>query len=183
LPAEEPTNALDENVEEIKSWERSSLLTRSRTEQISDWVAATASSGPALVLHLLWFTFWVCANTRIIRSLKPFDPFPFPFLTMAVSLEAIFLSLFVLSSQNRLSRQSDKRGHLDLQVNLLAEREMTAVLNLLLDIARHLKVETSVTDDHLQDLARRTDLHILERRLDELATPDAAPPEDTKRRS
>ena len=68
-------------------------------------------------------------------GIRPFDPFPFPFLTMTVSLEAIFLALFVLASQNRLTRQADKRSHLDLQIDLLAEREMTAVLQLLQDIA------------------------------------------------
>src|SRR5918994_1741201 len=61
--------------------------------------------------------------------------FPFPFLTLTVSLEAIFLALFVLASQNRLARQADRRSHLDLQIDLLAEREMTAVLHLLQDIA------------------------------------------------
>ena len=59
---------------------------------------------------------------------------------MTVSLEAIFLALFVLASQNRLGRQADKRAHLDLQIDLLAEREMTAVLQILQDIASHLKV-------------------------------------------
>jgi Protein of unknown function (DUF1003) len=90
--------------------------------------------------------------------LRPFDPFPFPFLTMTVSLEAIFLALFVLASQNRLARQADKRSHLDLQINLLAEREMTAVLQLLQDIARHLDVRTSVTPEQLRDLMKKTDL-------------------------
>jgi uncharacterized membrane protein len=63
-----------------------------------------------------------------------FDPSPFPFLTMAVSLEAIFLALFVLSSQNRLTGQADKRSRLGLPIDLLAEREMTAVLQLLQDM-------------------------------------------------
>ena len=66
-------------------------------------------------------------NVGAIESIRPFDPFPFPFLTMTVSLEAIFLALFVLASQNRLGKQADKRGHLDLQINPLAEQEMRAV--------------------------------------------------------
>ena len=68
---------------------------------------------------------------------------------MTVSLEAIFLALFVLASQNRLAHQSDKRAHLDLQVNLLAEREMTAVLQLLQDIAAHLDVPMQWLIDRL----------------------------------
>ena len=77
---------------------------------------------------------------------------------MTVSLEAIFLALFVLASQNRLARQADKRSHLDLQIDLLAEREMTAVLQLLQDIASHLRVQTSVTPEQLRDLMKKTDL-------------------------
>jgi uncharacterized membrane protein len=129
------SSALDENVQTIKRWERAILLARSKTEQVSDWIACTAGGGPVLVLHVVWFGAWVIANVGVIRGIRSFDPFPFPFLTMTVSLEAIFLALFVLASQNRLSRQSDKRSHLDLQIDLLAEREMTAVLQLLQDIA------------------------------------------------
>ncbi len=77
---------------------------------------------------------------------------------MTVSLEAIFLVLFVLASQNRLARQAGKRSHLDLQIDLLAEREMTAVLQLLQDLAPHLKVQTTVTPEQLRDLMKKTDL-------------------------
>jgi uncharacterized membrane protein len=68
-----------------------------------------------------------------------------------------------------LARQADKRSHLDLQVDLLAEREMTAVLQLLQDIARHLEVRTSVTPEQLRDLMKKTDLRRLMDRMEELA--------------
>lgn len=158
---------LEENVEAIKIWERATLQARSRAEQLGDWIAGRAASGPVLWLHLVWFSLWVSANVGLLPGVTPFDPFPFPFLTMTVSLEAIFLALFVLASQNRLARQSDKRSHLDLQVNLLAEQEMTAVLQLLRDIARHLQVPTSVTPAQLQDLAAQTDLEALTNRIEE----------------
>jgi len=172
---EEPdrASALEENVEAIKRWERTILLARSKTEQVSDWVAGVAASGPVLVLHVLWFAVWGTVNTGAIRGIRPFDPFPFPLLTMVVSLEAIFLALFVLASQNRLARQADKRSHLDLQIDLLAEREMTAVLQLLQDIARHLDVQTTVTSEQLRDLMTKTDLRHLTTRMDELAEPTA----------
>jgi len=122
-----------------------------------------------MAAHALWFAGWIVANLGWLPGVRPFDPFPFPFLTMTVSLEAIFLALFVLASQNRLSRQADRRSHLDLQIDLLAEREMTAVLQLLRDIATHLDVKTSVTPEQLRDLARKTDIHKLTSRLDEFA--------------
>jgi uncharacterized membrane protein len=164
--------ALEENVQTIKTWEQAILLGRSKAERLSDWIASTAASGPVLVIHLLWFALWVSANVGVLPGIEPFDPFPFPFLTMSVSLEAIFLALFVLASQNRLSRQSDKRSHLDLQIDLLAEREMTAVLQLLQDIAIHLKVKTRVAGDQIRDLAKKTDLESLTDRMEEFSDED-----------
>jgi hypothetical protein len=75
--------------------------------------------------------------------------------------------------ENRLGRQAE-RGHLDLQIDLLAEREMTAVLQLLQDIARHLEVRTSVTPERLRDLMKKTDLRRLTHRMEELAEPATA---------
>jgi uncharacterized membrane protein len=163
--------AVEENVQTIKAWERAILLARSKAEHVGDWIACTAASGPVLLLHVVWFTSWVIANVGLIPGVEPFDRFPFPFLTMTVSLEAIFLALFVLASQNRLARQADKRSHLDLQVDLLAEREMTAVLQLLQDIARHLNVNTTVRPDQLRDLAKKTDLRSLTSRMEEFSEP------------
>jgi len=174
-PSSDRSSALEENVQAIKRWERTILLARSKAEQVSDWIVYTAGSSPVLVLHLVWFGAWVFANVGVIPRIRPFDPFPFPFLTMTVSLEAIFLALFVLASQNRLARQADKRSHLDLQVDLLAEREMTAVLQLLQDIARHHNVQTTVTSEQLQDLIKKTDLQRLTTRMDELAEPAGTP--------
>jgi uncharacterized membrane protein len=173
VPESTPTAALEENVEAIRTWEHESLLSRSRAEQIADWISGTGAGGPVLVLHALWFGLWVSANVGWIPGVTPFDRFPFPFLTMAVSLEAIFLAWFVLASQNRLARQSDKRAHLNLQIDLLAEREMTAVLQLLQDIARHLDVRTSVTSEQLRDLVKKTDVRSLTGRIEEFT--DAVP--------
>lgn len=156
---------LDENVETIKNWERSLLHERSRAEQLGDWITATAASSPVLAIHVIWFSAWIALNVGVFGTV-PFDPFPFPFLTMTVSLEAIFLALFVLASQNSLARLADKRAHLDLQINLLAEREMTAVLQILQDIASHLDVKETVTPDQIRDLASKTDLKSLTHKMD-----------------
>ena len=173
------SSAVEENVQAIKGWEKAILRARSTAEQVSDWIACTAASGPVLVLHVLWFGGWMTVNAGVIRGVRPFDRFPFPFLTMTVSLEAIFLALFVLASQNRLARQADKRSHLDLQIDLLAEREMTAVLQLLQDIARHLDIQTTVTPEQLQDLMKKTDLRGLTDRMEEFAEPVNAPASTT----
>jgi uncharacterized membrane protein len=169
-------HALEENVHAIKVWERALLSSRSRTEQLGDWIAEAAASGPVLVLHVVWFGLWVTANTGWIPGVPRFDPFPFQFLTMAVSLEAIFLALFVLASQNHLARQADKRSQLDLQIDLLGERETTVMLLLLQDIARHLGVHTSVTPEQLRDLAKKVDLQSLTSQMDENDEPASATP-------
>ncbi len=160
-------HALEENIEEIKAWERASVLHRSRVERLSDTITQAAASGPMLVVHVVWFAIWIVANLDLIPGLAPFDPFPFQLLTMIVSLEAIFLSLFVLASQNRLTHQAEMRANLDLQIDLLAEREMTAVLQLLQDIARHLDVKLSLTSEQIRDLAKKTDIHTLTNRMEE----------------
>ncbi len=151
------SSATEENIEVIKGWEQSQLHKRSLAERLGDSITSVAASGPVLLLHAGVFAFWILANSRWIPGVEPFDPFPSPILTMGVSLEAIFLALFVLASQNRLARQSEMRSQLDLQVNLLAEREMTAVLQLLRDIAEHLQVQTRLTPDQM-DLVEKTDV-------------------------
>ena len=162
------SQAVDDNIGTIKIWEQAALEKRSTAEQISETITRIAGGGGMLVAHVLWFGAWLAINTGSIPGIPSFDTFPFPLLTTLVSLEAIFLSLFVLASQNRMTRHSDQRSQLDLQVNLLAEKEMTAVLVLLQDIAKHMDVNVSLTPDYLRDLAKQTDILKLTRRLEEL---------------
>src|SRR6185437_6842965 len=86
---------------------------------------------------------WILVNLNMVPGIKPFDRFPFLLLSVVVSVEAIFLSTFVLMKQNRMSKRADQRAHLDLQINLLSEREMTMVLQLLQQISHRLGVGAS----------------------------------------
>ena len=81
-------------------------------------------------LHIMWFVLWILLNTGRF-GVRVFDPFPYGLLTMVVSLEAIFLSTFVLISQNRLSEETERRADLDLHIGLLTEHELTRVLQML----------------------------------------------------
>jgi uncharacterized membrane protein len=163
-----PMPAMEENMRAIMSWEQAALHSRSPSERLSEWITSTAAGGPVLFAHVAWFSLWAMANTGMIPGVAPFDRFPFPLLTTTVSLEAIFLALFVLASQNRLAKQADKRAHLDLQIDLLAEREMTAVLQLLQDIAAHLDVKGTVTSAQIRELMKKTDIHEVAAKLDEM---------------
>ncbi len=172
------SQALDENIEAIKTWQRASVHTRSRVEHLSDQITRIIAGGPALLFHVVWFTVWIAVNAKLIPGVPAFDPFPFQLLTTAVSLEAIFLSLFVLASQNRMTKEADKRANLDLQINLLAEREMTAVVRLLQDIAHHLDAKVSLTSAQISDLVKKTDIKSLADRMEELD--ENAPPESER---
>lgn len=166
-PASKPTSpTLEENVRVVKAWEQAALESRSSAERLSEWITSTAGRGWVLFAHVAWFVAWGAVNLGAVPAVRPFDRFPFPMLTTAVSLEAIFLALFVLSSQNRMATQADKRAHLDLQVDLLAEREMTAVLQLLKAIAARLGVEHAVGSPRIEDLTRETDIRELASKLD-----------------
>jgi uncharacterized membrane protein len=165
-PPTSSTPEIEENIEAIKAWDRALLLKRSGAERVSDGITSVAASGPSMLVHAAWFIVWIVVNLRVVPGLEPFDPFPFQLLTLIVSLEAIFLALFVLATQNRLGKQADLRANLDLQIDLLAEREMTAVLQLLTEIATHLNVPTTVTSDEIADLVKKTDIKTLTDEVD-----------------
>ena len=132
-----------ENVRKIAAIERDMLQQRSRADRLSSAVTRFTGSSSFAVVHALFFTGWLIANTSTITHRPPFDPYPFSFLTLVVSLEAIFLSVFVLMSQNQMTRQADRRAHLDLQIDILAEQELTAMLYLLRRLCAKQRIELS----------------------------------------
>ena len=111
------------------------------SEKISDAIARFCGSITFVWVHVVWFTAWIVVNVGFYE----FDPFPFTFLTLVVSLEAIFLSTFILISQNREGQLTSRRNHLDLQINMLAEQENTKILEILSQIAE--KVGVAIHDD------------------------------------
>jgi len=140
------------NIRLMAELERDALATRSFGQRLGDMISVQAGRFWFIVFHAIFFTIWIVAN---VEGSSHLDPYPFPFLTLVVSLEAIFLSLFILMSQNRATHQSDRRAHFDLQVNLLAEAEMTKVLKLLQALcAAHKLLEAK--DPELAELARET---------------------------
>ena len=113
---------------------------RSISEKFADGLVKWFGSMWFVFLNLVVFVVWIWANTGFISGVEIFDPFPFVLLTMVVSLEAIFLSVFVLISQNRESRISDLREEIDLQVNMIAEQEITKIIHLISYLMKHLNV-------------------------------------------
>ncbi len=110
------------------------------SERIADIFTAFSGSMVFVYLHIAWFLIWVTWNTGLL-GLPPFDPFPFGLLTMIVSLEAIFLSTFVLISQNREQKVNGIRDEIETQINLYQEQELTQVLRIVHRIEKHLGLQ------------------------------------------
>jgi len=174
-PARVPDPAA-RNIETIAALEREALHDRSRLDRLTDAVTAAAGSPLFIIAHAIWFATWIAVN---VMGAHPFDPYPFGLLMLAVSLEAIFLSAAVLMTQNRMQRQADKRAHLDLQVNLLAEQELTTMLKMLAGISQRLGVTIEERDGSVDQLARDTDIHTIasaiDRELTDATAPSSAP--------
>ena len=137
------TEILRKNISAISEMQRRDVAARNPQERISDSITRFSGSTLFVFLHVIWFGLWILLNIGLVHipRVSGFDPFPFGLLTMIVSLEAIFLSTFVLISQNRLAAASEKRAELDLQVNLLAEQESTKTLELLQLVAKKIGIE------------------------------------------
>lgn len=127
---------------------------RSLQNVIADAITAFSGRMMFVYVHILWFAVWIILNTGLV-GIEAFDPFPYGLLTMIVSLEAIFLSTFVLISQNRISEESERRADLNLQIGLLAEHELTRVLQMLDAIQAKMGIEND-EDSELADLEMDT---------------------------
>jgi uncharacterized membrane protein len=127
---------------------------RNVQDRVADAITAFTGSLPFVFAQAAFISGWIVLNGRVLA--RPFDPFPFAILAMLASLEAIFLATFVLISQNRMSKLADRRADLDLQINLLAEHEVTRLIGLVDAIAKRLGIphEDKPHVEHLkQDVA------------------------------
>jgi uncharacterized membrane protein len=136
---------------------------RTRMERIADIMSRVASSPLFLAAHALWFTTWILWNTGLF-SVAPFDPFPFGLLTMIVSLEAIFLTIFVLMAQSRESAIAELREELTLQVTLRMEAEVTKTLQLVSGLYKRLG-HTLAADEELAAMLQPLEAHEMEREI------------------
>jgi uncharacterized membrane protein len=146
-----------------RSFEAQALQQRSFFTRIADDLTNAFGSVTFLILNIFFFAYWIIVNTEIIPGIVPFDPFPFGLLTMIVSLEAIFLSIIILVSQNRTSYIDTLREELHLQVNLIAEEEITKSLKILAEIRQKLGVVEP--DFELDEMIKRTNTSYIERSL------------------
>ena len=148
-PGPEVAPIVQRNIRSLLLAKRQSDAARGAQEKAADWLTFFSGRMLFVYIHAAWFVAWMLLNAGI-AGFPTFDPFPFGLLTMIVSLEAIFLSTFVLISQNRSAALADRRSDLDLQTNLLTEHEITRVLRITMAISDHLGL---VIDDEEAEIA------------------------------
>src|SRR5512141_1292987 len=148
------SKVIERNIRTIIHLRTRAAQQRGVQDRIAD--AITSFSGRMIFayVHIVWFGIWILLNTGH-SGVRPFDPFPYGLLTMIVSLEAIFLSTFVLISQNRLSEEAEYRADLDLHIGLLTEHELTRVLQMLDAIQDKMGIENN-EESELADLEMET---------------------------
>ncbi len=148
------SRVLEQNIRTIAYLRLQASRARGLQERLADAITAFSGRMVFVYVHIVWFGLWILLNTGRF-GLPTFDPFPYGLLTMTVSLEAIFLSTFVLISQNRFSEESEGRANLSLQIGLLTEHEVTRVLQMLDAIQDKLGIDND-EDSELADLEVQT---------------------------
>jgi len=124
------SNVIQRNIRKIIQVRLQSVREQTLQDRIANGMTTFSGSMPFFYLHVAWFCVWILLNTGRV-GMPPFDPYPYGLLTMIVSLEAIFLSTFVLLSQNLIGKQAERLADLGLQTGLLTEHELTRVLQML----------------------------------------------------
>jgi uncharacterized membrane protein len=161
------TEPVIRNVQAIVDLEKKALEDRKNFSRVSEVVSNLAASPAFIAGHCIVFAAWIILNTTRFA----FDRHPFDLLNLILAFEAILLTSIVLIAQRDLKRVADLRGHLDLQVNILAEQELTAILALLNRICRRIGVDPKQADPDVEQFAQDTDLRtiatMLEKTLDE----------------
>ena len=155
-----------DNIRTIIDLERQAQAASSWSARVSDAISGFAGSLWFVICHLIAFTAWASWNALAPAPLR-FDPYPYGLLTFIVSLEGVLIATFVLITQNRMAKQSDRRDNLNLQVDLLAEQEMTIVLRMLRRISERLDIKSDTAEEvQAEKLAEQTNVYELMETLD-----------------
>jgi uncharacterized membrane protein len=151
-------NHVQEHVETIAKHEQAFIASRSTAERLADSIAGFAGSFSFVLIHVGAVAVWIVLNTSGISPIPHFDPSPFPLLGTGVALEAILLASFILMRQSGLAKRADERDHLMLQILLLAEKELSAVVRMNQQIAEHVGLPSVSKDQEIQKLGQPTSI-------------------------
>jgi len=164
------------NIQTIAELEQRLRDKRSLTERVGEAVARFFGSMTFIAAQVIFVSCWIMANRSSVAAIHTFDPYPFALLTLALSIEFIFLTTFVLINQKHQIRRDEQWSHLHLQLSMLTEQEVTKSIRTLGLICRHLGVEQATNDEELTEMTKPTSVHAvageLEKRRDVGAQPD-----------
>ena len=149
------SSQLKENIHVIAKHEQDFMERRTTAQRLGDAVAGFVGSLKFVGVHIIFLACWVALNTAQSSRFR-FDPAPYPILGLIFAFEAILVVSFILMRQSRIGRRSDERNHLELQVLLLTEKEITAVLTLSRAIAHHLGLKDVSEDEEIEEMAQTT---------------------------
>lgn len=149
----------------IKSFEAEQIRKQPWAIKVAHKLSTSFGSTSFLIFSILFFTSWITINLGLIPKIPIFDPYPFVLLITTVSIEAIILTIIVLMSQNRQNYVSSLREEIDFQINLIAEKEITKALKLLIKIAE--KQGVVISDKELKEIIEDVEVSYIERRLKE----------------
>jgi uncharacterized membrane protein len=148
---------LHDHIQIIAKHEQEFLQRRTRSEKLGDSLGIFIGSLGFVSIHVCWFTAWVSINV-FSMGVSRFDPYPFSLLNTIVALEAVFLASFIVMRQSRMSRRSDERDHLILQILMLTEKEITAALGIERQIAARMGIEGVAKDAGIERLTQETSI-------------------------
>ena len=160
------------NIEEIVALEQEELRRRPPSSHLADAVARLAGTPGFVAFHALGIAAYVAANAGLIPGVPVFDPFPYGLLGGFFSKEGVLLAAFVLMKQNRADLRAEERAHLDLQISLLAEQEVTKVIQMLERVSANLGIEREVVDAEARELGEVTAVGSLASTLHESLHPE-----------
>ncbi len=155
------------HIDSIARQEQKVLDDRSFSERAGDAVAGFAGSLPFVLVHTLLVLTWILINSTGVGRIPRFDPFPFSLLAMVVAVEAVILSSFILMRQNRMTRRAERRDHLNLQVDLISEKEITKLLQLVRALCSHMGLNQLADEKEATEFSQPTSVESLTKRLDD----------------
>jgi uncharacterized membrane protein len=147
---------VQDHIETIAKHEQEFLARRSPAERLGDLTAAIVGNLGFVAAHIVLFFFWILVNTLHLAGIPHFDPMPFSLLGTVVAMEAILLASLILMRQSRLARRADEREHLVLQILLLTEKEVTAVIGMNQQIAKKVGLSDMKDSENIEQLSRNT---------------------------
>ncbi len=154
-----------EQIELISRHEQEFLEQRTQAERVIDGIAGFVGSLPFVVVHVCMFAVWIVMN--VLPGARHFDPKPFGLLQTVVAMEAILVSSFILMRQTRLGQRSDERDHMMLQILLLTEKELTALLGMDRQIASEMGLSKAANTPEVKDLSQETSIDDLAQTIKE----------------